>query len=137
MTFEDNFNYHSKEYIFSNDDFLSNERKKIFNKIKLKDFDKKNNESIKNISFSDLSLFDYHYNFTDEIPKIVLVDKYIYKINIINGVCKNYEDDNIEIRNAKSISININKKIVFKLLYDKSRSLQKKIKIEQLRRETS
>ena len=103
MTFEDNFNYHSKEYIFSNDDFLSNERQNIFKKIKLKDFDKKNNESIKNISFSDLSLFDYHYNFTDEIPKIVLVDKYIYKINIINGVCKNYEDDNIEIRNITNL----------------------------------
>ena len=45
--------------------------------------------------------------------------------------------DNIEIRNAKSISININKKIVFKLLYDKSSSLQKKIKLEQLRKEVS
>ena len=45
--------------------------------------------------------------------------------------------DNIEIRNAKSISININKKIVFKLLYDKSSSLQKKIKLEQLRKEVN
>jgi len=103
MTFEDNFNYHSKEYIFSNDDFLSNERENIFNKIKLKDFYKKNNESLKNISFSDLSLFDYYYNITDADPKIILVDKYIYKINIINGVCKNYEDDNIEIRNITNL----------------------------------
>ncbi len=45
--------------------------------------------------------------------------------------------DNIEVRNAKKITIKTNKNIKFKLLYDKSRSLQKKIKIEQLRRETS
>ena len=44
--------------------------------------------------------------------------------------------DNIEVRNAKTIIIKINKKIKFNLLYDKNRSLQKKIKIEQLRRET-
>tara|TARA_B100001121_G_C18485297_1_gene524587 strand:- start:230 stop:790 length:561 start_codon:yes stop_codon:yes gene_type:complete len=45
--------------------------------------------------------------------------------------------DNIEVRNAKSIIIHTNKKIKFNLLYDKNKSLQKKIKIEQLRRETS
>jgi len=45
--------------------------------------------------------------------------------------------DNLEVRNAKSISVQTNNKIKFNLLYDKNRSLQKKIKIEQLRRETS
>ena len=44
--------------------------------------------------------------------------------------------DNIEVRNAKKITITVNKKINFKLLYDKKNSLHKKIKIEQLRRET-
>ena len=44
--------------------------------------------------------------------------------------------DNLEVRNAKKIIIKTNKKIKFNLLYDKSRSLQKKIKIEQLRKET-
>ena len=43
--------------------------------------------------------------------------------------------DNMEIRNAKKIIIKTNKKIKFNLLYDANRSLQKKIKIEQLRRE--
>ncbi len=45
--------------------------------------------------------------------------------------------DNLEVRNAKSIVVKINNKIKFNLLYDKNRSLQKKIKIEQIRRETS
>ncbi len=45
--------------------------------------------------------------------------------------------DNYEVRNAKVISIKKNKKIKFNLLYDSNRSLQKKIKIEQIRKETS
>jgi len=45
--------------------------------------------------------------------------------------------DNLEVRNAKSIIVKTNNKIKFNLLYDKNRSLQKKIKIEQLRRETT
>jgi NAD+ kinase len=45
--------------------------------------------------------------------------------------------DNTEVRNAKSITIKTNHKIKFNLLYDRNRSLQKKIKIEQLRKETS
>ena len=45
--------------------------------------------------------------------------------------------DNVEVRNAKNILIKINKKIFFNLLYDRNNSLQKKIKIEQLRKETN
>ena len=44
--------------------------------------------------------------------------------------------DNLEVRNAKLITIKTNNKIKFNLLYDKNRSLQKKIKIEQIRKET-
>ena len=45
--------------------------------------------------------------------------------------------DNLEVRNAINITIKTNQQIRFNLLYDKNRSLQKKIKIEQLRKETS
>ena len=45
--------------------------------------------------------------------------------------------DNSEVRNAKSITVRTNNKIKFNLLYDKNRSLQKKIKIEQIRKETT
>ena len=45
--------------------------------------------------------------------------------------------DNIEVRNAKNIIIKTNQRIKFNLLYDQNRSLQNKIKIEQLRKETS
>jgi NAD+ kinase len=45
--------------------------------------------------------------------------------------------DNIEVRNAKMISIKTNLKIKFNLLYNQNRSLEKKIKIEQIKREIS
>ena len=45
--------------------------------------------------------------------------------------------DNIEIRNAKKIIIKVQNKIKFNLLYDDSTSLQKKIKLEQLRKEVN
>jgi NAD+ kinase len=44
--------------------------------------------------------------------------------------------DNHEFRNAKVINIKTNYKIRFNLLFDKNRSLQQKIKIEQIRKET-
>ena len=43
--------------------------------------------------------------------------------------------DNTEVRNAKLITIKTVNKIIFNLLYDKNRSLQKKIMIELLRGE--
>ena len=45
--------------------------------------------------------------------------------------------DNIEVRNASVITIKIASNIKFNLLYDKNRGLQKKIKIEQIRKETN
>ena len=42
--------------------------------------------------------------------------------------------DNIEIRNIKSLTVKINKKIKLNLLHDPERSLVKRIKIEQLRK---
>jgi len=45
--------------------------------------------------------------------------------------------DNFEVRNAKTINIQSNKMIIFELLYDNNNSLYKKIKIEQVRKETS
>ena len=43
--------------------------------------------------------------------------------------------DNIEVRNAKKIIVKTSKRIKFNLLYDSNRSLQKKIKLEQIRRD--
>ena len=67
----------------------------------------------------------------------IISDKSIVQIKNLNPLKRPVSAvaDNIEIRNAKRIIIKTNKKIKFNLLYDSNRSLQKKIKIEQLRRE--
>jgi len=44
--------------------------------------------------------------------------------------------DNVEVKNAKLVKIAVNKKIKFVLLYNKRSSLEKKIKIEQARKDT-
>ena len=44
--------------------------------------------------------------------------------------------DNFEVRNAKKIIIKVQHNIKFSLLYDKNKSLNKKIKLEKIRKET-
>ena len=69
----------------------------------------------------------------------IISDKSIVRIKNLNPKKRPISAvaDNLEFRNAKNITIKTNKKIKFNLLYDSNRSLQKKIKIEQLRRETN
>ena len=69
----------------------------------------------------------------------IISDKSIIKIKNLNPKKRPISAvaDNLEFRNAKLVTIKTSKKIKFNLLYDSNRSLQKKIKIEQLRRETS
>ena len=69
----------------------------------------------------------------------IISDKSIVKIKNLNPKKRPISAvaDNLEFRNAKNIIIIKNKKIKFNLLYDSNRSLQKKIKIEQTRKETS
>ena len=74
--------------------------------------------------------------------KINDIIKFLIKKNKLN-IKLNYKEkknkcligDNIEVRNAKIINIKTNLKIKFNLLYNKNRSLEKKIKIEQIKRE--
>ena len=102
MTLENNYKHHSEEYIFSKDNFLVKQRKNIFDKINLKKYDIKNNESLKNLNISDLSLFKYIYRPSKHDSTVTLLKKNNYKIKIINGKCINYEDDNIAIKNILS-----------------------------------
>ena len=45
--------------------------------------------------------------------------------------------DNIEVRNVKTLSAKINNKYKLSLLHDEERSIVKRIKIEQLRKNTT
>ena len=73
--------------------------------------------------------FNIGYNLSDRSK--ITIQNLNHKKRPISAVA-----DNLEIRNAKKITIITKKKIKFNLLFDQNRSLQKKINIEQLRRET-
>ncbi len=62
----------------------------------------------------------------------VIITNLNYKKRPISAVA-----DNVEVRNAKKIIIKVQNKIKFSLLYDKNTSLQKKIKLEQIRKDTN
>ena len=67
----------------------------------------------------------------------IVSDKSIIKIKNLNSLKRPISAvaDNQEFRNAKTINIKTNNKIKFNLLFDSNRSLQKKIKLEQIRKE--
>ena len=88
MSIENNFSNHSKEYIFLDNETLSNQREKVFKKIIKKNYDKKNNESLKNITISDLEKFDYFYKPIKEVSKVSSIDNFNYEIKLVNGICK-------------------------------------------------
>ena len=88
----------------------------------------------KKLSISPISAFRprrWKGKIVNDKTKIVITNLYPLK-RPISAVA-----DNSEVRNAKSITVKTNNKIKFNLLYDNNRSLQKKIKIEQIRKETS
>jgi len=68
----------------------------------------------------------------------IVSDKSKIFIKNINHVKRpiNAVADNFEVKNAKIIKIQVDKKIKFNLIYNKNNSLDKKIKIEQIRKET-
>ena len=68
----------------------------------------------------------------------IVSEKSIIQIKNLNPIKRPISSvaDNVEFRNAVNIKVQTNKKIKFNLLYDSNRSLQKKIKFEQLRGET-
>ena len=67
----------------------------------------------------------------------IVSDKSIIKIKNLNSIKRPISAvaDNQEFRNVKTINIKTNNKIKFNLLFDSNRSLQKKIKLEQIRKE--
>ena len=69
----------------------------------------------------------------------IISDKSVINIKNLDAIKRPISAvaDNFEVRNAKNITIQVDKKISFNLFYNKNNSLYKKIKIEQVRKETN
>jgi hypothetical protein len=48
---------------------------------------------LKILRLTDLSKFDYFYKPIKEDSTVSLIDDFNYEIKLVNGICKNYEDD--------------------------------------------
>ena len=80
------------------------------------------------------NIFAFPCDVTDKKQVIETFNNIIKQLGNLD-ICL-FSSGKYDPKNEKSIVIKTNKKIKFLLLYDKNISLQKKIKIEQLRRET-
>ena len=96
MTLENNFINHSKEYIFSNNKILSNQRESIFKRIFQKNYDKKNNESLKTAiissSFEEEEKESFRSKINNEYSEII---KKINENSNIQIITKNKTEDDV------------------------------------------
>ena len=79
----------------------------------------------KKLSISPIS----HTDQEDGRVKLLMIKQKLYEFKFIKKTHK-CSSDNLEVRNAKSISVKTNNKIKFNLLYDKNRILKKSLIIK-------
>ncbi len=76
---------------------IINHREKVLENFNENNFDKKNNESLKNISLKKFFNFEYKYNFSHDQSSTKKNKDDSYSIVLINGQCENYDDECINI----------------------------------------
>ena len=101
MTIKDIYLKNKNSLLFSNDLNTLRSREKILNKFSKEYFNKKYNESIKNINLNLFYNFDYFYENNNNLSLIKNNEKRIYTLNIVNGSTDSYEDEKIKINPIK------------------------------------
>ena len=97
MNIHDNYQKNKNNIFFSKDKDIQNHREKLINIFENDSFDKKNNDSLKNINLKNFFDFKYKYLFPEEISVINNNHDNSYSIVSVNGQCSNFKDDKIEI----------------------------------------
>ncbi len=97
MNIQDNFIKNKKNIFFSENKYIQNHREKLINIFENDRFDKKNNESLKNINLKHFIDFKYKYLISEETSVINSNQENSYSIVSVNGQCSSFKDDKIEI----------------------------------------
>ena len=97
MNIQDNYLKNKKNIFFSENKFVQNHREKLINIFENDRFDKKNNESLKNINLKNFIDFKYKYLIPEETSVINNYQENSYSIVSVNGQCSSFKDDKIEI----------------------------------------
>jgi len=97
MNIQDNYLNNRKNIFFSQNKDIQNHREKLINIFKNDRFDRKNNESLKNINLKNFIDFKYKYLISEETSVINNNQENFYSIVSVNGQCSSFKDDKIEI----------------------------------------
>ena len=97
MNIQDNYLKNKKNIIFSENKDIQNHREKLINIFENDGFDKKNNESLKNINLKNFIDFKYKYLIPEETSVINNNQENSYSIVSVNGQCSSFKDNKIEI----------------------------------------
>ena len=91
-----------KNLLFSDFEEVREERDNVLKKFVPVYFDKKNNESIKNVDNNKLANLNYNYKKPADVDSAIKNSNNSYTIKLFNGKCDNYKDENLEIKNIDS-----------------------------------
>ena len=106
MIIQDIYKKNKKKFLFFDNKNIQDYKEEILLRFNIKYFDKKNNESLKNISIKKFFEFEYKYNLPED-PSLTKLNKDgSYSIVLVNGQCEKFSDENIEINNLLSENIN-------------------------------
>ncbi len=97
MNIQDNYQKNKKNIFFSENNDVKSHREKLIDIFENDKFDKKNNESIKNINLKNFLDFKYRYLAPEETSLISNNNDNNYSIVSVNGQCSSFKDDKIEI----------------------------------------
>ncbi len=97
MDIQDNYQKNKKNIFFSQNKDVQIHREKLINFFENDSFDKKNNESLKNINLKNSLVFKYNYLVPEETSVINNNHDNSYSIVSVNGQCSSFKDDKIEI----------------------------------------
>ena len=97
MNIQDIYQKNKKNIFFSKNKEVDIHREKLLNIFETDKFDKKNNESLKNLNSKNFLDFKYKYIAPEEISVINKNQNNSYSIVSVNGQCSSFKDDKIEI----------------------------------------
>ncbi len=102
MNIQEIYKNNKNNFLYYNNNKVEDNRKEVLSKFDIKNFDKKNNESLKNINLKKFFEFNYKYNNSTEPALTKKNSDGSYSIDLINGQCENFNDENIKIYNLTS-----------------------------------
>ena len=99
MDILNNYNNNKENILYSQFSDVENDRKKVVSNFSSNYFNKKNNESLKNVKLEKFLDLKYKYILSDNSSISKKNVDETYSIVLVNGQCKNFTDENIEVSN--------------------------------------